>query len=128
MPILFEWSDEYSVGHSVIDEQHRRLFELGNAIFHATLDEAVYFIDKIFEHAKLHFDFEEKHMKSINFPDLYRHIEIHNDLIVQLHEITRNPMETEEDFRKFKKFLYDWILDHIMMEDKKYATYAQSLS
>lgn len=128
MALRFEWSQEYSVGHSVIDEQHRKLFELGNAVNGADLDEAVYFLDKLYDYARMHFEFEEKQMKSVNYPAYFRHIELHNELLSRLHEISKYPFEAEDDFFQFKKFIYDWIIDHIMREDRKFADYVQAMS
>ncbi|MCK5520160.1 MAG: hemerythrin family protein [Candidatus Marinimicrobia bacterium] len=128
MGIRFEWGDEYSVGNSAINEQHKVLFELGNAIVEANLDEGMYFVDKLYEYARIHFEFEEKHMNSINYPDYYKHVEIHNNLIAQLHDICQTSFINDDEFFVFKKFLYNWIIEHIMYEDKKYADYTKALS
>jgi len=128
MPIRFTWDDRLSVGHSTVDEQHRGLLELGNAIVDADLDEAPYFIDKLYEYARAHFEYEEEMMASVKYPELYHHKEIHNNMISELHGLSRRPLESEEEFREFKKFLYNWIIDHIMHEDRKYADFVGKLS
>jgi hemerythrin len=125
MSIKFVWDESYSVGNEVIDSQHRRLFDLGNEIQNIQLSEVTKTIMKLYKHTREHFDTEEQHMKVIGYPKLEQHRELHNDLISGLNDLVKKPINTDVGFESFKKFVYDWIIDHILNHDKKYFEFYQ---
>lgn len=120
MPIKFVWDKSYSVGHETIDSQHRRLFELGNDMQNVDISGVTRAIMSLYKHAREHFDSEEQHMKAIGYPKLEQHRELHNDLITGLNNVAKKPIDTVAGLESFKRFVYDWIIDHILNQDKKY--------
>jgi len=125
MPIKFVWDNSYSVGNEVIDSQHRRLFDLGNEIQSIQLSEVTRTIMNLYKHTRQHFDTEEQHMKAIGYQKLQQHRELHNGLITGLNNLIEKPINTNIGLEGLKKFVYDWIIDHILNHDKKYFEFYQ---
>ena len=121
MSIQFVWDGTYSVGNSAIDQQHWGMFELGNQlpeIFDGSDVKPI--ILRLYKYVRIHFTAEEKMMKSIGYPQLEEHRLLHDNIITQLNKISSQPLDTDEAIYGFKKFIYNWLIDHILNEDNKY--------
>jgi hemerythrin len=125
MPIKFVWDKTYSVGNEMIDSQHRRLFDLGNEMQNIQLSDVARTIMNLYKHTREHFDTEERHMKSLGYPKLQQHRELHNGLITGLNNLIEKPIDTDAGLDGLKKFVYNWIIDHILNHDKKYFEFYQ---
>ena len=125
MPNLFIWDEKYDVGDDVINEQHQALFAIANNIQKSELQEAGRYVMKLFKYSKEHFRTEEDHMESIGYPELEAHRELHDNLITKLSEISVNFIQNGEDFQKFKDFVYAWLNNHVLKEDKKYFEFSK---
>ena len=126
MSELFIWDEKYDVGDEVINNQHKNLFEIGKEIRKAEFAEAGKYVMKLFKYTKEHFKFEEDHMKSIDYPELAQHKILHDDLITKLSEISVNFINNGEDFENFKKFVYEWLTNHVLVHDKKYFDFSKA--
>jgi len=120
MPIAFIWEEKFNVGDDEINRQHKYIFELANKVQNATLYESGKYIMELFKYSGTHFKHEEQQMKEVGFPGLYKHIELHDELITKLSEISLNFIKTEQEFTDFKNFIYNWITQHILADDMKY--------
>lgn len=125
MSIKFVWDKRYSVGNEEIDSQHRRLFDLGNEIQNIQLCDVTKTIMNLYKHTTQHFDTEEQHMKAIGYPKLIQHRELHNGLISGLNNLIEKPIDSYIGLEVLKKFVYNWIIDHILNHDKKYFEFYQ---
>ena len=77
-----QWSNDYLIGVSTIDSQHKRLFE-----FFGELEEAIGkneagaavsdILDKLDQYKTRHFQLEEKYMEESGYPGLDEQIEAH---------------------------------------------------
>ncbi|MDR3248736.1 MAG: bacteriohemerythrin [Treponema sp.] len=133
--ILVEWEDKYSVGIPLIDEQHKELIRLTNELYLGCLagDEAaqVFFFKTVraaLDYVKYHFSAEEKLLENAKFPGLPQHKKLHEDFILQM--VTT--VQSFQDGKKFVpnnfvRFLKDWILSHIAIQDTFYARYILDL-
>lgn len=121
----FIWSEEFCVDNEELNTQHRRIFDLGNRIIHAPLADAPEYTLALFSHIRTHFKTEEAHMASIGFPGLEAHKELHNQLISDFNRHIEFGISDPETFRKFKRFLYRWIHEHILERDLAYVAYAR---
>jgi len=130
------WSDRYSMGIKVIDDQHKGLLNFVNELFnHSTGDEKAereYFksvIQEAVKYIKTHFETEEKLMTATKFPGYPEHKKIHD-------EFTLTVVKSVKDFEggkrlvleKFAYFLKDWVLTHVAVEDVKYADYFRKIA
>jgi len=131
-----KWSDSYSMGIKLIDDQHKGLLDFVNDLYnHASgneKDERVYFssvIQQAVDYIKVHFATEEKYMIVTKFPGYKEHKKLHD-------EFTLTVIKTVKDFEAgkrlvlttFSKFLKDWILSHIAVADKLYSDYFKKIA
>jgi hemerythrin len=131
-----EWSDSYSMGIRLIDDQHKGLLDFVNDLFnHSTgneRDEREYFkkvIHQAVQYIKEHFATEEKMMIATKFPGYTEHKRTHD-------EFTLTVVKSVQDFEsgkrlvlvKFAYFLKDWVLTHIAVMDVQYATYFKKIA
>jgi len=130
------WSESYSMGIKVIDDQHKGLLDFVNDLFsHSTgneKEEMEYFkkvIQQAVKYIKEHFSTEEKLMLATKFPGYAEHKKIHD-------EFTLTVVNSVKDFEggkrlvleKFAYFLKDWVLSHVAVMDKQYALYFKKIA
>lgn len=124
MSIQFVWKDEYSTGDSLLDEQHKRLFEMGSRVGEQPPEEMNDFRLKLYRYVVDHFDTEEAYMETIGFPDFDRHKGLHDNLV---RELKRFPDQfTMETAMEFKGFFYTWLFHHVLHEDRQYFAWART--
>ncbi len=130
---IFQWKEEYSVDHSEIDTQHKRLFQLAGDLHTAMTegkgkDALTKTLNNLIEYTKHHFACEERLMQLHNYPDFAEHKAFHDELTSRVLEFQRNfdagrtAMSVE-----LLQFLKDWLGHHIGETDKKVATYLKNL-
>jgi len=126
---LVAWSDDFSVGNTTIDDQHKELVRMTNE-FYAGCQEGgimarVYFLKTIqgaVRYVRTHFSTEEEIMHKVNYPDFDAHKKQHEDFVTHVTEqIGILDNDPNPDPAAFVKFLMDWILHHIAEADKKYV-------
>jgi hemerythrin len=130
------WSDSYSMGIKLIDDQHKGLLEFVNDLFnHSTgreWEERDYFkevIHQAVQYIREHFATEEKIMIATKFPSYTEHKKAHD-------EFTLTVVQSVKDFEggkrlvlaKFAHFLKDWVLTHIAVMDMQYTAYFKKIA
>jgi hemerythrin len=128
---IVEWDSRYLVGIQLIDDQHRELLKLINSSYLGCIkdDEGAknHFrltVPGLINYIKYHFSTEEQLLDRIKYPDSAAHKRQHNEFI-------RNIAERAESFEKgrtvspkgYIRYIRDWMVTHITLIDKKYATY-----
>ncbi|MDR1903327.1 MAG: bacteriohemerythrin [Treponema sp.] len=133
--ILVEWDDRYLIGIQLIDDQHKELIDLTNKLYAGCLagDEAAkaYFLETVHgtvDYVKYHFTAEEKILENVKYPALTEHKKFHEGFVKQIFDDVKS-FEGGKKFvpNVFVRYLKDWILTHIAVEDKKYASYILNL-
>lgn len=131
--LLIEWSDELSVGVNSIDEQHKKLVNMINALNEAMLTGGSNeLLGKIFtglaNYTQKHFSYEENLFAEYGYEDSQAHKQQHNDLIAQVvalkEKFTENPQGTIS--AELMQFLKRWLTNHIMKTDKEYTQFLLS--
>lgn len=125
---MLTWKEEYSIGIEMIDQQHKRLFEIGNDAYNVLndpfttdkFDKVVLIIEDLREYTKFHFRAEEGYMLKIGYKKYFSQKVEHDDFIakldnIDLMQIDENP---EKHLQDILKFVFDWILDHILQKDR----------
>jgi hemerythrin-like metal-binding protein len=87
---MFEWKNDYLVGVTAIDEQHKQLFRLAGRFHDAViankgktmLDEL---LDALVRYTSGHFQVEERLMAGVDYPGREEHMAQHRDLRARLH-------------------------------------------
>jgi hemerythrin len=130
-PDAVSWDEKYSTGIPLIDNQHKELFSLTNELFKACRDrddtlKGIFkdTMSRMVEYVRFHFGVEQELLQRINYPEYHEHKKQHDELI-------RDILDTVKDYGEGKKFvpnhfvrtLREWILSHIALTDKRYATY-----
>ena len=124
----FEWLEEYRIGVDIIDQEHRRLFQIINKLFTFREEEkdSQWICQegiKYFKgHAMKHFEDEEAYMESIGYEGLERHRAIHRDF----RENTLPALEQEleradyslEAMDHFLGVCAGWLIGHTLTEDQ----------
>lgn len=124
---MIKWKEEYKIGIEMVDQQHRRLFEIaeeGQGLLFLPrhmdkYDEIIHIIEELRDYTKIHFESEEKLMQSILYSKLFSHKVEHDDFIEKIYSI--NLIEMDEDQNKYLlsilEFVVTWILEHIREKD-----------
>jgi len=119
-----EWEEKYSVGNKEIDNQHKKLFNLANTIELAKKSHVTKIIMGLYKYTRRHFTAEEKMMEESGYPYLLEHKELHDDLITKLNKISETAeMGQDIDMEKLRVFVFEWLTDHILKQDKDYMGY-----
>ena len=126
---FYTWTDDLTVGHHGIDDQHKRIIDLINR-YHDTLQagggKAALMADfkAIAEYSIRHFRDEEAEMARARYPNLERHKLIHQQLLDRVGQLTQDlatgvaGIETQIQF-----FLKSWLTAHIKGIDQQYSPY-----
>lgn len=128
----FEWRPEIAVGHPLIDEQHRKLLLLGEAVVGPLLDTAEHRpgaeqLRALIDFASEHFAFEESLMRSAGYPDADRHAKYHASLLTELKEYCVKVQQGENtNPAGMISFLWDWLVLHIDSADRQLAVWLKS--
>jgi hemerythrin len=125
----FAFTDAYKTGIELVDEEHKKLFEIireTNDVIHAELlhdkyDAIVQIIGELKEYTVKHFTDEEKYMESIHYEGIHQQRIAHNAFVERLEEINFDDMDEnqEEYLDELIHFLLEWLTNHILKMDKK---------
>jgi hemerythrin len=125
---MFNWKDEYSTGVEFIDEQHKKLFEIGNKVYMVSkdsfrsdkYDKIVEVIYELKDYTIFHFSAEEEYMREIGYRKFLSHKVYHDDFIEKIKAIDFNQMDSNQEgyISELLNFVYDWIVGHILERDK----------
>ncbi|MDR1238491.1 MAG: bacteriohemerythrin [Treponema sp.] len=128
---IVEWDNRYTVGIQLIDDQHKELLRLINCFYlgcingeENTKSQLRLSAHGLVGYIKYHFATEEQFLERIKYPDRAAHKRQHDEFI-------RETLERAEHFdrsraaspKNFVRYIRNWILAHITLIDKKYATY-----
>ncbi|MDR1250908.1 MAG: bacteriohemerythrin [Treponema sp.] len=132
---LVAWSDDFLVGNSVIDGQHKELVRMTNEFWAGCqiggVVAKVYFMKTIqgaVLYVKTHFSTEEALMKKANYPNFDTHKKQHEDFVAEVtQQIQVFEKEDNPNPSQFVEYLMNWVLHHIAESDKKYMPYIAGL-
>ncbi len=123
------WDESLSVGVAEIDEQHKRLFELGNAVadtvgsgFDQEAVEAE--LRALCDYAVEHFSTEEGLMDMDAYPEYDQHLSEHMHCTTRALDFLEAFSEGREvDMGEFLRFVDSWIREHTMRMDMTLASF-----
>jgi len=123
---IMKWKDTYSVGVEEIDNQHKGLVSTLNELFDAMSvgqanDILGNIINKMIRYAVIHFETEEKYFDEFDYALSDEHKDEHDRFKDEVQHFkvgfdAGNIVLSMEVF----KFLKDWLINHMMVEDQKY--------
>jgi hemerythrin-like metal-binding protein len=123
------WSEKYSVHVAEIDGQHKKLFDLVNALYDAMeqgkgKNVLASIINAFVAYTEYHFSSEERLLAANFYPGFSGHKEMHENL-------TRKARQLKEALDQKNKptaievmlMLANWLNLHILEEDRKYKSH-----
>lgn len=125
---LITWNDTFSVGFDEIDAQHKQWIQIINdlhAVFGCGDPQElsrikVKSLATMIDYVNYHFEFEERFMEKMHFPELETHKQMHARFAGELMKIQADmqsgfqPLNTQ-----LMSILKNWLEEHILNEDKK---------
>jgi hemerythrin-like metal-binding protein len=127
-----EWEDAFSVNNTEIDNQHKKWIDIYNTMHEGlTAKEGsspknigAEVLEEMYEYASYHFHFEEEYMTAINYPEVSTHRRLHKNFDTQIYSYIRDIQEGRILLNsQILKTIKNWLLDHILIEDKKFASF-----
>lgn len=126
---MFNWSEKYSVGVIELDNQHKKLFEIGKSIVNTynsdsidKYDEIMHLLSELHNYTVYHFETEEKILKENNVVFSDEHKNKHEDFIYRLLDLKSLDIDNSQDevLINTLDFVSTWITDHILRTDMEY--------
>ena len=124
------WTDDFALGNDTLDSQHRQLIDLINTTTECleqseVKTEVLSMLKSLQDYAWHHFGAEEAYMTSIHFPNHDEHVQQHLDFINKTIDLQSRLFAGDTDIlRELSDFLNFWLIDHIVISDFKYASFA----
>ncbi|MCY6959412.1 bacteriohemerythrin [Clostridium brassicae] len=125
---MIKWKDEFLTGIELIDNQHKKLFEIANRaykllksdFFTDKYDRILEILEELKSYTKYHFKSEEEYMMSINYKKFFSQKMEHDAFIKKLDEVNLKDLDENQDkyLMDILEFIVDWIVNHILGKDK----------
>ena len=128
----FEWTSDIELGHTEIDEQHKRLLLLGEDLVEPPIGSPAHKpsatqLQALIDFAQEHFAFEEGLMRSMGYPGADEHASAHTLLLADLSKYCfRVQRGLHTDPVGLTSFLWHWIVMHIGSEDRDLVIWLKS--
>lgn len=128
-----EWDEHYSVENAELDEQHKNLFMMINALFHARASKAESkiipaLLEGIKACAALHFQAEEDYMARCDYQGLEYHKKEHAKFLEKVSLFrsgdTGDPLII---ITAIVGYLHDWLTNHVLQQDSDYIQHIKSV-
>jgi hemerythrin len=126
MPLL-KWKPEYSVNEAELDSHHIHMFDMFNMVYESLINNMdvnyiKQLVDVLSKLLTCHLAAEEKHMRDKGYSEIDAHIAEHvkfqNDIETLSINCHGNNLETAMEMIVL---LGQWLLHHVLKEDKKYS-------
>lgn len=121
-----KWSNKLSVGHPVIDAQHKKLIEMITALDSEDANKSDA-ITRMIDYVSEHFTTEERLMAEAGYPDLEAHRRVHVTFVRQAVQYAHQERLYSLTIKEMRDYLQDWLFDHIMGVDQDYVPFLQKL-
>ncbi len=128
---MIKWDDQYCVGISIIDEEHKKLIGILNkAIFtkenngdpEELREELREVLREMTNYALTHFKTEETYMKEFNYIEYQDHKEEHRffstETIAYIDKVIKGDYQIANEIIEYLKW---WLVNHIQVTDKEYV-------
>lgn len=123
------WSDEFSVGVRVLDDQHKTLIHIVNKLIenpHELVDSMIISdaLDEMTKYASQHFQLEEQLMEENGYPGFEQQKAQHKAFKTKLVRLCSAIRQHEQEVPDILlNYLHEWWLHHILQEDMEYRSF-----
>lgn len=128
---MIQWKDSYRIGVDIIDEQHKKLFDLAEEAEGMLelpdhldkFDDIVEIVNELRDYVKYHFAEEEKILFKIQYSKFFNHKVAHNDFIEYIYELDLEEMDKHQNEKVLEllRKLNEWLVEHVLIQDKEWA-------
>lgn len=125
---MVKWKNDYEIGVTLIDEQHKKLFEIANSAYELLrndfyvdkYDKIIEILAELKDYTVFHFKSEEEYMLSIGYKRFLSHKVEHENFINEINNINLAEIDANQDesVKDLLGFVVDWIDKHILDQDK----------
>jgi two-component system CheB/CheR fusion protein len=132
--VYLPWHDDYSLGHPIIDAQHKELLNLGNHLLDLTntgasqrlIEDA---LNELLNHVAQHFKDEETILFEIGYPEVKAHQAIHQQLLDTMVQIRGGVSSGTSSFVGLMHFLTNKVIrEHMLTVDANFKSYLRTFS
>lgn len=126
---VFAFTDKYRTGIELVDEEHKRLFEIIKEtndliraeLLHDKYDAIVDILNELKEYTVTHFSDEEAYMEKIHYEGLPAQKTAHAAFVDKLKQINlENVDEHQQEYLiELVEYLLNWLSTHILKMDKR---------
>jgi hemerythrin len=128
---MYDWEERYSVGVSVMDEHHKKLFDIVSRVHDAVRGSQAEgklegLIGELLDYTRYHFGEEERMLQQIGFPKLADHKAQHEKFVADLQAFQKEAKGGMTSSAAFKVLnaSVSWLRNHILKQDMEYKTLA----
>lgn len=125
------WKPEYAIGIEIIDEQHKRLFDiaeeaealLGMPNHIDRFDEIIKIAQELKDYVVFHFRAEEEILKEIEYKKFFTHCIHHHDFEIELRNVNLEDIDEgqNEHIYQLLDMVKQWLIAHVLSEDIQWA-------
>jgi len=121
---LLEWSGDFVLGESTMDETHREFVELLNRVGAASDDDLPGALDDFIAHTESHFGQEDRWMQATAFPPLHCHQGEHANVLEIVREVRKRVTEGQFHLGAvLAKAIAEWFPNHAATMDAMLAAF-----
>ena len=127
---MVQWDPTFSVGHAVLDAQHRHLLHccaqaqrLASTARGDPEGRLHHLLDELFRYTRIHFTTEESLLRCLGYPDLAAHQQEHLHYREQLADLLYAGTTGELAPETLTHLLTRWWLEHILHTDMAYRSF-----
>lgn len=130
--IFIQWKSSYCINIDIIDIQHKHLVDLINELAEAKQkqkDSEIHskVLKELVDYTMLHFKDEEEYMQKIGYPHILEHKAQHKILIRQIVDILQKYKNGQTQITdRLLDILNNWLIKHILKQDKDIGTFVNS--
>jgi len=116
------WVEDFSVGVPIMDDQHKRLIDMINAVGDTKAPERVFdAIMKMYSFAEEHFRAEEVMMRRIGYEGLDEQIRLHKSFCDKAVDFAGRDYAQGVARQEVFTYLCAWLTEHILKKDMAYG-------
>lgn len=125
---MYEFKDEFLTGIEMIDNEHRKLFEIANELYDLRHEEFIpdkydnirKILEELKDYTMIHFEHEEEYMKSIGYKRMFTQLSQHNALreIINGWDLDAIDENQDDAIDEMLNTVTDWLVNHILNQDK----------
>lgn len=124
---LLKWQDEYSVGVKKFDDQHKKMFNIINGLYHSIEDAKDQkfksdLFDELNRYGSEHLAAEEKYFDKYDYPKKEEHKRMHDAYRERIKEFMNQEYGIVLSM-DILDYLEDWWVGHITSTDQDYKEF-----